>query len=303
MDLRQLAALVAVADHGTFSAAADALHTVQSNISTHVRRLEREVGAQLVDRAGNRLTDEGEIVVARARRVQEEIDAMVADVAALRHDVRGRSRLGVISSTARWLIPLLLSEMEARHPHVDLVVVDATTTSLAPQVVAGTLDVAVMNLPVHDPDLAVEPLFDEEFVVVTPRSHELGKRRSADLARLAEVPLVLPPVGTAFRAELDGAAARAGVVLRPKAEVDGVRLTASMVFQGFAPAILPATAVLSWQPDGSWRTLPLPELPPRQVGLVLRRRGLPSAPTRAVLDVLRGVVKREGDRQPGIRTA
>lgn len=97
MDLRQLAALVAVADHGTFSAAADALHTVQSNISTHVRRLEREVGAQLVDRAGNRLTDEGEIVVARARRVQEEIDAMVADVAALRHDVRGRSRLGVIS--------------------------------------------------------------------------------------------------------------------------------------------------------------------------------------------------------------
>jgi LysR family hydrogen peroxide-inducible transcriptional activator len=68
MDLRQLAALVAVADEGTFSAAADALHTVQSNVSTHVRRLERELGTQLVDRAGNRLTEEGEVVVARARR-------------------------------------------------------------------------------------------------------------------------------------------------------------------------------------------------------------------------------------------
>ena len=302
MDLRQLAALVAVADHRTFSAAADALHTVQSNVSTHVRRLERELGAQLVDRAGNVLTDEGEIVVARARRVQEELDAMIADVAALRHDVRGRSRLGVISSTARWLVPLLLIEMESRHPHVDLVVVDATTTSLEPQVASGRLDVAIVNLPVDDPDVTGELLFEEQFVVVTPRSHALARRRSVDLARLADVPLVLPPVGTAFRAELDQASARAGVTLRPKAEVDGVRLTASMVFQGFAPAILPATAVLSWVDNGSWTTLRLPELPPRQVGLVVRRRGLPSAPTRAVIEVLREVVAREGDRQPGIRT-
>src|SRR5258708_39078279 len=68
MDLRQLAALVAVAETGTFSAAADVLHTVQSNVSTHVARLERELGVTLVDRAAGRLTEEGEAVVARARR-------------------------------------------------------------------------------------------------------------------------------------------------------------------------------------------------------------------------------------------
>ena len=302
MDLRQLAALVAVADEGTFSAAADALHTVQSNVSTHVRRLERELGAQLVDRAGNRLTEEGEIVVARARRVQEELAAMVADVAALRDEVSGRSRLGIISSTARWLVPLLLTELEARHPKIDLVVVDATTTSLEPQVVGGTLDLAIVNLPCDDPDLAVELLFDEQFVVVTPTAHPLASRRSVTLTQLADVPLVLPPVGTAFRGDLDQAAAHAGVKLVPKAEVDGVRLTASMVFQGFAPAILPATAVLSWQSNGEWKTMPLREMPPRQVGLVVRRRGLPSAPTRAVVDVVRDVVAREGHHQPGIRT-
>lgn len=302
MDLRQLAALVAVADHGTFSAAADALHTVQSNVSTHVRRLERDIGAQLVDRAGNTLTEEGEVVVERARRIQEEIDAMVADVAALRHDVTGRARLGIISSTARWLVPLLLTEMEARHPKVDVVVVDATTTSLEPQVAAGRLDLAIVNIPVEDPDLTAELLFEEHFVVVAPATHELATRTSVDLAYLANVALVLPPVGTSFRSDIDHAAARAGVSLTPKAEVDGVRLTASMVFQGFAPAILPATAILSWQSDGGWTTLPLPELPPRHVGLVLRRRGLPSAPTRAVVEVLREVVAREGNRQPGIRT-
>ncbi|HET7655291.1 MAG TPA: LysR family transcriptional regulator [Acidimicrobiales bacterium] len=302
MDLRQLAALVAVADEGTFSAAADALHTVQSNVSTHVRRLERELGAQLVDRAGNRLTEEGEVVVARARRVQEELAAMVADVAALRDEVSGRSRLGIISSTARWLVPLLLTELDARHPKIDLVVVDATTTSLEPQVVAGTLDLAIVNLPCDDPDLAAELLFDEQFVVVTPTAHPLASRRSVTLTQLADVPLVLPPVGTAFRGDLDQAATQAGVQLLPKAEVDGVRLTASMVFQGFAPAILPATAVLSWQSNGEWKTMPLREMPPRQVGLVVRRRGLPSAPTRAVVEVVRDVVSREGHHQPGIRT-
>src|SRR5438132_14030131 len=81
MDLRQLGALVAVADHRSFSAAARALHTVQSNISTHVARLERELGVTLVDRASGKLTDEGEIVVSRARRIEVELESRVADVA------------------------------------------------------------------------------------------------------------------------------------------------------------------------------------------------------------------------------
>ena len=68
MDLRQLNALLAVAEHGSFSAAARALHTVQSNVSTHVARLERELGATLIDRSSGTLTEEGNAVVARARR-------------------------------------------------------------------------------------------------------------------------------------------------------------------------------------------------------------------------------------------
>src|SRR5438874_1871649 len=111
MDLRQLAALVAVAEHGTFSAAADALHTVQSNVSTHVARLERELGTTLVDRSAGRLTEEGELVVARARRVHAELDALAADVASLRHEVEGTTRVGVIGTTARWLVPTLLTAM------------------------------------------------------------------------------------------------------------------------------------------------------------------------------------------------
>src|SRR3954453_7753403 len=151
MDLRQLAALVAVADPRTFSAAARSLHTVQSNVSTHVARLERELGATLVDRATGHLTEEGEAVVSRARRIENELEALVADVAAVHDEVAGNVRFGVIGTTARWLVPPLLEAMSARFPRVRVVVVAATTTSLLPQILSSQLDLAVVALPVHDP--------------------------------------------------------------------------------------------------------------------------------------------------------
>ena len=105
MDFRQLAALAAIADHGSFSAAAKALFTVQSNVSAHVARLERELGVTLVDRSRGCLTEEGEVVVARARAVQNELDAIYADLASRGKEVAGDARLGVIGTTARWLVP------------------------------------------------------------------------------------------------------------------------------------------------------------------------------------------------------
>ena len=104
MDLRQLEALAAVAEHGRFSAAARALHTVQSNISTHVARLEDELGAILVDRSAGQLTPEGEVVLARARRVNAELEAMRADVSSMTSHVTGPVRMGVIGTTGRWLL-------------------------------------------------------------------------------------------------------------------------------------------------------------------------------------------------------
>src|SRR3954452_17015908 len=118
MDLRQLAALVAVAEHGTFSAAADALHTVQSNVSTHVARLERELGTTLVDRTSGVLTDAGEVVVSRARQIQAELEALTSDVASSVGDIAGQVRFGVIGTIGRWLIPVLLADMAEHHPKV-----------------------------------------------------------------------------------------------------------------------------------------------------------------------------------------
>jgi LysR family hydrogen peroxide-inducible transcriptional activator len=290
MDLRQLAALVAVADTGTFSAAADALHTVQSNVSTHVARLERELGATLVDRSAGRLTEEGELVVARARRVQAELEALAADVASLRHEVEGATRLGVIGTTARWLVPALLTLMEERHPKVRVTVLEGNTTSLLPQLAGGRVDLGVVNFPATDPEVVVEPLFEEDFIAVIPLGHPLSDASSLTMAELAEHELIMPPPGASIRVDLDRAAAAAGVTLRPRAELDGIRLIASMAFEGYGAAVLPSTAVPRWL-TGEFRILPVVGLPRRQVGIGRRRRGLPSAPTRALTDVLRDVVR------------
>ncbi len=294
MDLRQLNALTAVAEQGGFSAAADVLHTVQSNVSSHVARLESELGVTLVDRQAGCLTEEGTLVVARARRVNGELEGLVADLASLRHDIVGSARLGMIGTIARWLVPQVLAATGGRHPGVRLVVVDATSTSLAPQLLAGSLDLAVVNLPVADRDLTCEPLFDEDLVLVVPSGHPLTARPRVELTDLASVELLLPPPGTAFRGELDGAAAAAGISLRPLAELDGLRLIAGLAMQGHGPAIVPATAVSGPSGTGppetaTWRPLSVRGLPRRRVGVAQRRRGLPAAPARAVLEILREI--------------
>src|SRR5580704_15026657 len=174
MELRHLQALTAVSDHGTFSAAAEHLNTVQSNISAHVARLERELGAPLFDRADGRLTQEGTVVVARARRILSELDALVSDVAACKDEVAGTVRVGMIGTTARWLVPGLLDMARKRHPKLRLVVVEGNTTGLEPLLASGQLDLAVLHLPLTGRDLVARLLFEEDLMLVVPQGHALA---------------------------------------------------------------------------------------------------------------------------------
>jgi DNA-binding transcriptional LysR family regulator len=299
MDLRQLAAIVAVADSGSFSLAADTLHTVQSNVSNHVARLEKELGVQLVDRHRGQLTEEGHAVVERARRIAAEIEALVADVAALGNEVEGSVRLGMIGTTARWLVPRLLERLAAAHPKVHLTVVEATSATLEPQLAGGRLDLAVVNLPVPGSDAVGRALFDEDLVLVVPVGHPLAEATGLTMADLGGVALLLPATGTAFRNEVEKAAADAGITLVAKADLDGVRLIASLTFDGYGPAILPATAVPAAIQD-RWRRISVAGLPRRRVGIAARRRGLPSAPARAVLAVLDEIVASDVDSHHGL---
>lgn len=281
MELRQLAALTAVGEHKSFSAAARALHTVQSNVSAHVAKLEAELGVVLVDRSDGSFTEAGMLVAARARRIEAELDALGSDLASSEQSITGAVRLGMIGTTARWLIPELLPAVTAAHPGIRLTIIDATTTSLLPQLLMRRLDLAVVNLPVPGEDITVEPLFAEPHVLVAPLGHALSDLDEVDPVELARHPLLLPPPGTSFRDELDLAIARFGVQLQPAAEVDGVRLLATLAFEGFGASVVPASAA-GGRGGRGWRRIPITGLAPREVGLATERRAMLSNAARAV---------------------
>lgn len=299
MELRQLKALQAVGEHRSFSKAAKALHTVQSNVSTHVSKLERELSTELFDRFLGQLTPEGQTVVAAARRIDAEIEAMQAEIAASKGSVAGRVRLGVITTTARWLMRSVLEEMVS-FPGISMSVVEATTTGLHSLLRDGNLDVAIVNLPIPDPAIETTPLFEENLLLVAAGDHPLRHRDTCWLRDLHEETLLLPPRGTALRDEIETAAASAKIRLKAKAELDGVRLLSAMVNDGLGAAILPATAIQAWRPGG-WFSVRIEDLPPRVVGAATRRNFSLTPAARTLIQVVTDSLRTGVAGQPELR--
>lgn len=299
MEIKQLQSLVAISEHGSFSAAAKALDTVQSNVSAHIARLEKELGTILVDRASGTVTDEGEMVLTRARRILHEVEDIDADIHSLGEEAIGDCRIGTLGTTARWLMPPLLNSLTRHHHGVRTTIIEGGTSALLLRLSSGEIDAAIVHFPILDPSLDVTELFAEELLLLAPTAHALAERTSISLEELSEHPLLLSPRGTAQRRIIDRAAATRGVALRSQAEIDGVRLMASLVFEGFGPAIVPASAAPGWL-KGNFVRINVPDLPRRVVGWVQRERPRPNRATLAVRDRAIEVVARNAPRQPGI---
>lgn len=300
MDLRQLSALLAVDDHGSFSAAARALFTVQSNVSAHIRRLEAEVGAELIDRQRGTLTEEGRLVARRARRIMAELESVPNDLVATRGPVAGELRIGSIGTTGRWLLPQLLPQIRERHPGIELSILEASTTNLAADVADGRIELAMLNLPLPNIDLQASLLFEEDLMLLVSVDHPLNRHDSVSIADVAPFEVLMPPAGTALRSDIDEAARRARVTLRPYAEIDGGRLLTSLALEALAIAVIPATAVSAGGLPESIAQVPLTGLPRRRVGLATRRRSALSAPARAFVATLQEVLAETAPLQTGV---
>jgi len=290
MEIRQLEALVGIADYGTFSAAADVLGTVQSNISSRVARLESDLATELVDRATGTLTESGVVVVERARRVLREVRAIASDVSELNADVRGDVNLGMIGSAGRWIVPLLLESLRVNYPHVNVRISEGTNSALEPRLVNGQLDLAVLAWPVVAAELSGVELFTEDLVVIAQRDHALTREaHPLSFATIARYDVLLPMRGTPIRREIDEASRAAGIELNALVELDGLRTIASMTFDGHGPSILPAT-MLSPHLRANFVAIEIDGISRRRVVLASRRYGFPSAPVRAIHSLLVDVV-------------
>lgn len=294
MDVRHLDALLAVAEEGSFTAAADRLHTVQSNVSEHVRQLESELGVQLLvrGRRGTVPTEFGVRVIDRARAIRSELDALQKDVSMLQGLEIGHATLGVIGTVSRSLVPVVVAEMHRTAPGLSLRLTEGASERLAVEVAERELASAVVTEPVNDTRLHVEHLRDEELVAVVPASFAVNGDKAVPLRVLARESLVLPPVGNPLRDELETAARSERVELRVPIEVEGVRLIADLVESGAGVSILPSTAVP--EDNRALRTLPISRIPPRRLAIVTCRGAQLSLADQAVHDAVKRLVR--GDR-------
>ena len=293
MELRHLDTLLAIADEGSFTAAADVLATVQSNVSEQVRQLEDELWAPLLvrSRRGAVPTEFGTVVLERARRVRRELEAMRTDVSMLQDLQAGHASFGVVGTASRWLVPALVADLRVLAPGVQLRVNEAASERLFVEVAEGELAQAVVTEPVADRRLDLEHLLDEELVGLTATDGpDLGPEPVA-LARLATAPLVLPPPDNPLRRQVDAAAAAHRVTLSVPIEIEGIRLIADMVAAGGGVSVLPETAI---PPElHGVRRVTLAGVPPRRLGLVTARDAQLSLADRAVRESVLRLVKRQ----------
>lgn len=271
MELRHLETLLAIDAEGSFTAAADVLHTVQSNVSEQVRRLEAELGVPLLTRGpkGADPTEFGMLVLERARRIRQEIDALHLDLSMLQGLETGHAGLGVVGTISRWLIPAVVADLRKSAAGVSLRVSEGASERLGAEVIDRSLAQAVVTEPVNDARLVFEHLLDEDLVALVQVDLDVGDETPVPLAVLAHYPMVLPPAGNPLRREIDDAAREAGLVLRVPLEVEGVRLIPDLVSAGVGVAIMPETAVPP--DDPKVRSLPIAGMPPRRLALVNAR--------------------------------
>ncbi|MEV0333792.1 hydrogen peroxide-inducible genes activator [Nocardia sp. NPDC050717] len=197
--LSQLRAFVAVAEYRHFGTAAARLTVSQPTLSQALASLENGLGLQLIERSTRRVlvTAAGMRLLPQAMATLEAADRFVAS--ATGDGLGGVLRLGIIPTVAPYVLPELLPELRRKLPSLVPQVVEDQTARLLDGLRTGVLDVALLALPTEAPGLVEIPLYSEEFVLVTPRGHELAGRTDLSVPALADLPLLLLDEGHCLR--------------------------------------------------------------------------------------------------------
>lgn len=245
--LSQLRAFVAVAEHLHFRDAAAAIGMSQPALSGAVSALEDVLGVQLVERTTRKvlLSPAGERLAVRARAVLDAVGELVEEAEAVRAPFTGVLRLGVIPTVAPYLLPTVLRLVHGRYPDLDLQVHEEQTSSLLDGLAAGRLDLLLLAVPLGQPGVTELPLFDEDFVLVTPRGHDLADRRDLPRDVLRELPLLLLDEGHCLRDQALDICREAGrgEGVAATTTAAGLSTLVQLVAGGLGVTLLPRTAV------------------------------------------------------------
>ena len=283
MELRQLTYFEAVVRCGGFSRAAQQLHIAQPAVSAQVRRLEAELGTPLLERTTRRvaLTQAGELLLARARAVLEQVNGARADLAELAAVLRGHVRIGATLVLGSVDLPGSLAQFRRRYPGVTVALRAGLIAELLRGLDAGELDIVLG--PLH-PELVnrfrARPLVEESLVLVTPPGWQPPRAGAARLADVRDEPFVCLRAGSGLHTILVEAAAAEGFTPRVELETHSPASIRELVAAGLGVGLLAASTVRAIGPAVQVRYLqPAPHHPP--IGLIWARDREPGPATRA----------------------
>ncbi|OHC63332.1 MAG: LysR family transcriptional regulator [Rhodocyclales bacterium GWA2_65_20] len=288
MTLTELKYIVALARERHFGRAAEKCFVSQPTLSVAVKKLEDELGAILFERGQNEVstTPVGDQVVAQAERVLAEANRVKELADAAGDPLAGPLRIGAIYTIGPYLLPKLVPLVKQRAPKMPLMIEENFTLRLLEALKRGDLDVAVLALPIAEPGLVAQAVYDEAFRVLLPAGHPWAKRRAAVApAELLGEPLLMLGRGNCFRDQVLDLCTQAGQGGPQVLEGSSLETIRHMVASGVGITVMPATAV-----DGIPKTDALLRVrafaapqPSRRIGLAWRA----SFPRHQAIDLLR----------------
>jgi DNA-binding transcriptional LysR family regulator len=249
MTLQQLTYFLTSAEHGSFSAAAEALHMAQPSLSEQIRRLEAELGVALFARAGRRLelTEAGRLLLPHAERTVDAAREAADSVREVRELTGGTVAFGTFGSAHHYLLGGLVQDFRAQHPNVRVRAVGQNSVEVADAVRDGHLEAGLVVLPIDDRGLDVRPAMQEELLYVSADPRRT--REPVSVETLAEAPLILydarwgavDPTRTLLRER----GQRAGVKIEPQIEVEYMTAALDLATRGVGDTVAPRSILTS----------------------------------------------------------
>ncbi len=288
LSIKQLRYFTALAREGHFGRAAERCAISQPALSLQIKELEEGLGAPLVERGARRirLTALGEAFALRAGEILRAVEELGDLARASRGPLTGIVRLGVIPTVAPYLLPRIIKALAQTAPQLDLRPREAVTQRLIGELMEGRLDCAIVALPISEPSLHEEPLFEEEFVLVRPAQE--ADAPVPDARGLRAMRLLLLEEGHCFRDQALSFCEISPAVPRDMMEGSSLSTLVQMVGAGIGVTLIPQMAVRieTRSAEVAVARLPVPR-PARKIGLVWRKTN----PLTAQLTALAGVLR------------
>ena len=272
MNLKDLKYFLAIAELEHFGHAAQQCNVSQPTLSGQIKKLEETLGVMLFERTNRRvmLTEAGHQIVIYAKRILREVDAIHEIADSTRDPLAGKFRLGAFPTLSTYIFPKIVPQVKTAMPNLRIILIEAKTTQLIEQLHNGAIDAALLALPIQDDYLVSQPLFDDEFFLAVPTSHELTKYKTVDQTKLKQHRLLLLEEGHCLRDQSLEICQLHNIGEEQDFKATGLETLRQMVKAGTGITFMPKIAIATKEDGIEYIPFTKPA-PSRSIGLVWRK--------------------------------